>query len=124
MKMKLCGIFVLLVCCAGFCGAIRCYVCSTISTSNCADTFNPIGIVQEDNCVGCLKLKGKQVGIQLIDRSCLPLSSPVSGCTSGSQHGFDAAACHCSTDLCNSATCSTAIFTIIVIPLVMLLKYL
>ncbi|KAH3798754.1 U-scoloptoxin(05)-Cw1a-like [Dreissena polymorpha] len=118
--MKLFVAFVFLVCCAGVCGAIRCYECS-YSDGNCADEFSSSGFTPADNCEVCSKVKGEMNGNQFVTRSCETESSST-GCTSGTYQEVDVDICICNTDLCNSAPSISARFAIVAISLVMFLK--
>ncbi|KAH3774158.1 hypothetical protein DPMN_175532 [Dreissena polymorpha] len=120
--MQLCAAIVFLVCCAGFCGAIRCYSCVSTTDSNCADEFSPVGITLESNCDYCSKSKGKIGSVQYVVRKCESNYYGSSECHSVSVSGMDVNVCSCNTDLCNSGPRVAASFAIGVIPIYLFLR--
>ncbi|KAH3789024.1 hypothetical protein DPMN_167191 [Dreissena polymorpha] len=121
--MKFCAAFVVLVCCAGFCAAIQCYTCDSITESNCADEFNPSGITVEKNCVECWKAKHEANGSQIVARKCFTTDGSLAkGCHSFTEDSISGNVCVCSSDLCNSGPIVAARFTIGVVPLIMFLR--
>ncbi|KAH3774145.1 hypothetical protein DPMN_175519 [Dreissena polymorpha] len=120
--MQLCAAFVFIACCAGICGAIRCYSCESTTDSHCADKFAPDGITIIYYCTHCSKGKGKTGTIQYVERGCESDYSSSNACHYSSVNGIDVNICYCNTDLCNSGLRVAARFAIGVIPLTLFLR--
>ncbi|KAH3709296.1 uncharacterized protein LOC127857812 [Dreissena polymorpha] len=91
------GVIAVLLCAAGT-DALKCYVCSSLTDANCADTFKADGInTQSDSsCTACQKIKAGDA----VSRACGVGSD---GCTEIEVLGVKTATCTCSSDLCNAA---------------------
>ncbi|WAR29256.1 hypothetical protein MAR_002824 [Mya arenaria] len=108
----------LLVTFAGMSSAIRCYVCDSITNTDCKDPF--ISAPTQDSCVACGKAKGEVSGAQRVARTCESNSLP-DICESDTQFGVDVDACICNGDLCNAATPVSMSTSVLLLPLVIVL---
>ncbi|XP_052250443.1 uncharacterized protein LOC127857811 isoform X3 [Dreissena polymorpha] len=90
------GVIAVLLCVAGT-DALNCYVCSSTTNANCADTFKADGIDKLSlGCTACTKEKV----VDVVTRACGVGSD---GCTENELLGVKYTTCTCSSDLCNAA---------------------
>ncbi|XP_052230194.1 uncharacterized protein LOC127844178 [Dreissena polymorpha] len=124
--MKVFSAFVFVVCCTGFCGAIRCYSCDSNINYNCADKFSASGITVYNSCVQCSKGKGETSNaystVQYVIRGCESSNYSDIGCINTKVNLVDVNICYCNTDLCNSGPRVATRFAIGVVPLIIFLR--
>ncbi|KAK3099921.1 hypothetical protein FSP39_011807 [Pinctada imbricata] len=87
-------------------GAIRCFSCSSTSTTACGDDFGMTSPSAQD-CPGtCIKRRGKRdnAGVDVVEvtRGCVEQTGDK--CFDSSFNGISVYSCTCNTNYCNSAS--------------------